>query len=45
MHRKPSAGWSVAGQEEVTVTRVSMPGKGLPKLTGLKHELADPHLL
>ena len=26
----------------VVVLVVVVPGKGLPKLTGLKHELADP---
>ena len=36
-------GWRrVSSLAEMPVTTVSVPGQGLPKLTGLKHELVDP---
>ena len=36
-------GWRrVAGPAGFPITTVSVPGQGLPKLTGLKHELVDP---
>jgi hypothetical protein len=31
------------GQPEMAVTTVTPIGKGLPRLTGLKHELIDPN--
>ncbi|XP_070172873.1 uncharacterized protein [Littorina saxatilis] len=45
MYIMDASGWrrvQIPSQEEVPMTTVSVPGQGLPMLTGLKHELADP---